>query len=233
MRTKTLIVTVAACAVSLATSWAQVYSVNAVGYVNVTVGKNPSSGLFGGYSYVLVANPLNAGGNTLGEVLPTVPDGTIYFAFNPPSCGFGDQVTYYAGIGWEDPTPVFAPGTAAFLGIPDSASFPATITFVGEVPQGSQNVQVKGNCLTIIGSKIPQSGVLDKALLFPAVDGDSVFTWNRAAWAYNSETVYYSAIPGFDDDSLATVEVAAGFVITPPTGTPDRNWSRTFNVNNP
>ena len=61
MRTKALLLGAAVGAIGLATSMAQVYSVNIVGYVNTTI---PT-----GFS--IICNPLNAtGGNTIGNVMP-------------------------------------------------------------------------------------------------------------------------------------------------------------------
>jgi uncharacterized membrane protein len=51
---------------------AQVYSVNAVGYVNVAVAKG----------YNLIANPLNnQGGNKVSVLMPTAPNGTTFFKY--------------------------------------------------------------------------------------------------------------------------------------------------------
>src|SRR6185436_7382863 len=96
MRTKTLLLTAAIGVAGVASSFAQaVYSVNAVGYVNVSVAKNPSSAT----TFLLVANPLNSGGNTIGEVLPNVPDFTILFTFNNTSGQFEGAFTYLGG--WD------------------------------------------------------------------------------------------------------------------------------------
>src|SRR5687768_8351279 len=59
MRTKTLLLTAALAAAGLTSSMAQVFSVNAVGFVNVTV---PAS------SFALLANPLNQPTNDLASV---------------------------------------------------------------------------------------------------------------------------------------------------------------------
>ena len=67
MRTKTILLTAAVLAAGLGASVAQsVFSVNAVGYVNVTI--RPG--------YNLIANPLNNGGNTVSEVLPPASHGS-------------------------------------------------------------------------------------------------------------------------------------------------------------
>ena len=66
MRTKTTLVAAAILAAGIASSMAQanVYSLNVVGYVNVTVQ--------GGGAYNLIANPLN---NTTGNTLTNIFSG--------------------------------------------------------------------------------------------------------------------------------------------------------------
>jgi hypothetical protein len=78
MRTKALLLAAAFAAAGVATSVAQVYSVNAVGYVNVTLPP--------GFS--LVSNPLNAGtgNNTVSKLFSNiqggVPGGTRVFIYD-------------------------------------------------------------------------------------------------------------------------------------------------------
>ena len=84
MRTKTLLLSAVIGAAGLASASADVFSVNAVGFVNITA---PD-----GFS--MIANPLdNKAGNDLNHVLPSVPIGTTIFKFN----GVGyDQSTFIA-----------------------------------------------------------------------------------------------------------------------------------------
>src|SRR6266851_4855036 len=67
MRTKTLVLTAAISAAALATSMAQVVSVNAVGYVRVTVAAG---------NLQLLANPLNQTNNDLNFILQLNGDGS-------------------------------------------------------------------------------------------------------------------------------------------------------------
>ena len=78
MRTKTLLLSAAVGAAGLVAASAQtVYSVNSVGYINLSV---PA-----GFS--MIANQLDNGtGNTVADVL-TVPDGTVVFKYDPQTSG--------------------------------------------------------------------------------------------------------------------------------------------------
>ena len=144
MRTKTLLLTAALGIASAATSMAQtaVYSVNAVGYVNkpLPVG------------FSIVANPLNASPNTVATVFAggAIPGMAVYkfetvggYLVNgynlPPGGGAAE---------WDDPTQPFAPGEGAFVSNPGPG--PVTITFVGEVPQGTLTTPVHAG-FTLVG----------------------------------------------------------------------------------
>src|SRR5688500_1459252 len=140
MRTKTLLLTAALGAAGIATSMAQVYSVNAVGYVNTT--------LLPGFN--LISNPLNnTSGSTMQSMFGTVfqgttPGGTIVYYFNPTSDSF--VITSYESLSgtWDPPAnaaTVIPPGEGMFVFLGGTAN--ATVTFVGEVPQGAaSNTQV-------------------------------------------------------------------------------------------
>jgi hypothetical protein len=226
MRTKTLLLSAALVAAGIATSVAQsVYSVNAVGYVNVT--------LVNGYN--LIANPLNGTNNNLNTIIPTAPESSVILRWDAATQNFnpnGD--TYFGGSGWVDDnfassSTVLNPGQAFFLRNVSGAA--ATITFVGEVPQGPLTNRVPAN-YGFLSSIVPQSAGLP-ALGFPSVDGMSYLGWNPAAQSYD----YGHAVVGgvwFDDafnQVDPTPKVAEGFLINNQTGSAV-NWTRTFSVNN-
>src|SRR5688500_4600203 len=100
MRTKTLLLTAALSAAGIATSMAQVYSVNAVGYVNTQ--------LVPGFS--LVSNPLNnTTGNTIQNLFGNGIQGAIpnllsVFHYNPTTdrfeiAGYDDIALEFLGEG--------------------------------------------------------------------------------------------------------------------------------------
>ena len=78
MRTKTLLIATAALAASLASSMAQVYSQNVVGYVNTIVPANSV-----GNGFALIANPLITTNSDLTSVIPpaSVPVGTTVYGW--------------------------------------------------------------------------------------------------------------------------------------------------------
>jgi hypothetical protein len=222
MRTKALLLAAAFAAAGVATSMAQVYSVNAVGYVNVNIDAG----------FNMVSNPLTASDNTVGNLFKniqgTIPGGLKVFVFD-------NATSTFATAQWDDLDSVFIPASAAALTVlPGNGVFvfnPGTtqlkLTFVGEVPQGGlSNPLPKG--FSIKASQVPQDGKPD-ALGLPGEGGDKVFRFNKTTKAYDTYT--------FDDldsvwlPALPTIPVGEAFFLfrAQSAGT----WSRNFDVNNP
>ncbi len=204
MRTKTLLLTAALGAAGVASVSAQVYSVNAVGYVNTAL----STG------FNLVANPLNTGGNTVAEVHPTAPDGTLLYTFSTTS---GFSVIQWDGEWLPAGTTVIAPGTGYFLRVGAAT----TVTYVGEVPQGTLSIPLVAG-FNLVGSKVPQAGKLTADLKYTPTNGDQVYTYAPAS----GYTIFT-----YDDEWLPsepTLKVGEGIWIRKGAA---GSWDRTFSVN--
>jgi hypothetical protein len=101
---------------------------------------------------------------------------------------------------------------------------PVTITFVGEVPQGSLTTPLVAG-LQIVSSQVPQAGTA-KDLGLVGAAGDQIFQWNTATQKYAASTFddlennWIPALTPLDvGDAFFLKKVAAG------------SWARTFNVN--
>jgi hypothetical protein len=204
MRTKTLLLTAALGAAGVASAVAQVYSVNAVGYVNTA--------LVSGWN--LVANPLNTGGNTIAEVHPTAPAGAQLVTYN--------SATGYTTVTWDDEwlpngSAVIAPGTGYWLRVGGAA----TVTYVGEVPQGSLSTPLNAG-LNLVGSKVPQAGGITTVLGYTPADNDQVLTYNPAS-GYSTYTYDGEWLP-----SEPSLTVGQGIWIRKLAA---GSWNRTFSVN--
>jgi len=183
----------AALAASLASSMAQnVYSLNVVGYVNVTL---PPS------QFYLVANPLDASmGGTVanGNAMTNLINATTTPAlaasssiatfnsalnnYNSPSLTYSVKTKAWSG-NFDMP-----PGKAALFY--NNGAVPAVVTFTGQVPQGSYNVATLGaNQFSFVGSPVPIGGNITNSTtalgLVPSAS-DSVATFNSAANNWNS-----------------------------------------------
>ncbi|MDB6111510.1 MAG: thrombospondin N-terminal-like domain protein, partial [Pedosphaera sp.] len=70
--------------------------------------------------------------NTLDEVLGNVPDGTVFYAWNPATQTYNSPQTYYAGAGWYDDsgnssTHTLSPGEGFVLQNTSGTPFPLVI----------------------------------------------------------------------------------------------------------
>jgi hypothetical protein len=221
MRTKILL-SVAIVAAGIAAADAQqVYSVNAVGYVNVSIVPG----------YNLLNNPLDGTNNMVSTIIPTAPDGTSLLTWNAAAQDF-NQADVYLG-GWAngdgDPsTRVLAPGQGFFLQNNSGAN--ATITFVGEVSQGHLTNRISSN-FGFYGSQVPQSGTLS-SLGFPGCEGMSVYPWKPVLQDYGQSYIYIGGAWADGDGNPAdpVIGVAEGFLLSNPC--PTISWTRTFSVNN-
>src|SRR5262245_50825581 len=153
MRTKALLLTAALAVGAATSSMAQVFSQNVVGYVNVTV----TNGQF-----LCVANPLNNGTNTLDEILPNAPNSTTTaFEFTPAGfVSYTKRANGWAGAAGKP----FGPGKGFF--IQNTATTPITLTFVGEVPEGSKTVAIASG-FNLIASSFPLAGAVETSLGLP------------------------------------------------------------------
>jgi len=213
MRTKTLLVTAALSAAGIASSMAQVYSVNAVGYVNISIPTSATA-----YTYVIAANPLNGSpDNNLSTILPTVPELTQLYFFRG-----GTFETYLYVGAWLLDT-AWNPGEAAFVELPPGTTDPTTLTFVGEVPQGHlENPVPTGYSLR--SSIVPQAGKISTDLGYTPNDLDQVYLYHNGGY----ETFLY--VGGAWLPSEPPLEVGEGFFAEVLNG-PAINWTRDFQVN--
>lgn len=213
-----LILTTAVFGVASLGALAQVYSVNAVGYINITV---PKSG------YALVANQLNVGtgasANKISDVLPSVPEDTIVYVYSQATGFVPDQFSFGA---WGDPNLALTPGKGFFVLNNVVPAADITLTFVGEVPQGALSTPLAAG-LNLVASQVPQAGKLTTDLGFPAADLDTVFQWDKATQGYKPAASF-----GFGawDPAEPTLGVGEAFFVDKAPGTAG-NWTRTFSVN--
>ncbi|MFN0069626.1 MAG: hypothetical protein ACKVYV_18570 [Limisphaerales bacterium] len=209
MRTQLLLATAALAALGALSASAQVYSVNAVGYVNVTAPAN---------KFALVANQLTASpNNTVSNVFAGVPEGTFVYTWT----GTQFLISAFELGEWTNPTADVGPGKGAFVLNRGSA---VNVTFVGEVPQGSlQTAYTAG--FNMVASKVPQAGNLQTVLGFVPGEGDTVLTWSVANQKYNLFTYEFGEWAPAPGPVLA---VGEGFFLNAKAA---GSWNRTFSVN--
>jgi hypothetical protein len=223
MRTKALLLAAAFAAAGVATSVAQVYSVNAVGYVNVT--------LVPGFN--LVSNPLDAASNVLGTLASNiqggVPNATRIFKFENASNSFVDAQYDDADAAYlgSAASRTVAPGEGFFILIPGTTD--KTLTFVGQVMQGNlSNPLPRG--FSIRANQVPQAGKASDFGL-PAQNGDRYFRWDPLAqryqdWQFDDADNLWL---GPNNNTLPDLAVGEAFLLFRAQSA--STWNRTFSVN--
>lgn len=237
MRTKALLLAAAFAAVGVATSVAQVYSVNAVGYVNVPISPG----------FNLVSNPLDAGpgnntvANLFKNLTPAPVVGYRVYVLNEATGGYYPSANWslIPGTGFGTTGSALLevkPGTGAFVFNPDapttggSPTPPRTLTFVGEVMQGNL-VNPLPVGYSIRANQVPQAGA-PNAFGLPGANGDRLYRFNKSTGAY--VTYAYNSLPPGPSwkPALPSIDVGEAFFYFNGQQTAE-TWNRTFNVNNP
>jgi hypothetical protein len=248
MRTKTLLLSAVLGALSGASLMAQVYSLNAVGYVNVTCpGADPNTGAGG---YTIIANQLNTGNNVLTNLIAVDPagsmDGDTVFKYNPTTQAYSTYtIKHLLPGGWQGGTPgvndasvtTLNPGEAAFF---YNANNTITLTFVGTVLQGgltnslvAADPNTGAGGFNLVSSMVPQGGDLSTNLGLTvdpsgSMDGNTVYLYNPTNQSYTTFTMKH-LLPALWSPSAPQVAVGQGFFFYNANNA--INWTRTFTVN--
>jgi hypothetical protein len=223
MRTKALLLAAAFAAAGVATSMAQaVYSVNAVGYVNVNI--DPG--------FNMVSNPLTAADNSIGSLFKNfqgpIPGGLKVFFFDSTTGQF--KTILYDDIDNqylppEEAARTVTPGNGVFVFNPGTTQL--KLTFVGEVPQGPlSNPLPKG--FSIKASQVPQDAKPDSIGLV-SQGGDKIFRYDKATKQYT--TYLFDDIDSVWLPALPVIPVGEAFFLFRAQSA--GSWDRTFSVNNP
>jgi hypothetical protein len=230
MRTKTLLLTAVLSAAGIASTFAQaVYSVNIVGYVNLTL--NPGLNLI-----TAQLKGTNQNVNTvIATTSPALTDNSLLFTWNAAGQTF-NQSQIYGGGQWLDPstfnpsTLTVNPGEAFFIN--NIGSTAVTLTLVGEVPTFPVAVSVV-NGLGFYGDPAPVAQDI-ATNGFPIGNNDVLFTWNVAGQTYNQSLIGQASPAAwlnpvtFDPEPVVPA-VGAGFVVNRTSG-PTATWNRTFTI---
>ncbi len=230
MKTKTLLLTAVLSAAGIASSLAQVYSVNVVGYINVDVAPGLN----------LVTAQLTGTNNNVNTVLavttPVMSDNSLLFTWNSAGQTFNNAQIYGSGQ-WYDPntsalsTNTINPGDAVFI---NNAGTAVKLLVVGQVPTGSLPVTVSQN-LGLYADPAPVSQNI-ATNGFPIDDNDLLYTWNVAGQTYNNALIGGGPGSGgpawFDPNTGTPVNyapaVGEGFVVNRVGAT--ATWNRSFAV---
>jgi hypothetical protein len=197
MRTKTLLLSALLGTLGSVSVMAQtnVYSINAVGYINVT--------LYPGFNIIscpLIASPDNSENTLLNNSTGAYAGDAIYY-FNASTGAY--SIVSARATSWNDGgTNQLNPGIGVWLN--NVATTNVTVTFVGTVPTGPYTNNILPG-FNLVGSVVPSSGDLvtnsltlltntaagDAAYVFnPQTQGFTISSKRASSWNSNPTTTY-------------------------------------------
>jgi hypothetical protein len=247
MRTKTLALSALLGLIGSASLVAQtnVYSLNAVGYINVP--------LYPGWN--LISCPLiSTPDNTIGTLLPDGGGGLAtsnqykggweVYQWVPALNGYTNDTaskTAYANSGslngWNNGGTITAnPGQAIWVYDPGVAT---NVTFVGTVPQNGSPylTNALSTGFNMVSSAVPMNGDLvanTNTLLTQAVGGDQVYTWEPGTQGYDPiDSNFKGSWTSQGGNDPTTTNIAEGFwyyvnAAKAPSG---ESWVENFAIN--
>jgi hypothetical protein len=196
---------------------AQVYSVNAVGYVKKT--------LVAGFN--LISNPLDvdpAAADTVGTVFgTTLPNQSKVYIWTGSwqiATFVGAPLNQWTGTG---ATASIDPGIGFWVSIP-AGTADLEVTFVGEVVQGDL-VNPIGLGFTLSASQVPQEAGISSVLGFPAANQDKLYFWRNGGWDIRT---YVGALSTWTPGGEPSPAVGESFWVSTAAA---KDWTRTFSVN--
>jgi len=205
------LVCTAALAAGLATAAAQnVYSLNVVGYYNIACPAGEK---------VMIANQLNTTNNTLGALIPDGPAAAEFYKF---AGGF-------TGYQFDDLDMVWLPNGDATLNPGEGAFYlspvATTLTFVGEVLQGTLQNDLPIDTKVMRSSMVPQAGLISTDLGLPGEAADELYTWANGYTGYQFDDLDMVWLP-----SEPTIAVGQAFFYKKALGNVSSIWTRNFTV---
>jgi hypothetical protein len=204
-----------------------VYSLNVVGYVNISLTNG----------YQMIANQLDADGtgtnNTLATVFGTaLPNLTQVLSWDPVAQTF-DVSTYrtstsaFAGNTAGVTATGIQMGQGVFVNLPAAAAA-TTVTTVGTVMQAGAGVPaVLPQGYSLVSSQAPIAGGVKSTLGYPAGNLDQILTWDIPSQSYTLST--YRASTGLFTGGEPQIAVGQSFFakVAAAAGV---TWTNTFVV---
>jgi len=197
-----------------------VYSLNAVGYINVTIPPQYSI-----ISCPLFASPDNTLSNLLNASTGTYK-GFKFFPWDTATGSYGPSDSASALKWLGGGTETLNPGQAGFIFNPGSSA--VTVTFVGTVPSGAlPNPLYPG--FNLLSSILPTDGTLTNGLLDfnNAVSKDKAFVFSPDTQGY---VTYNTKASGAWIVAPVLTNLASGFFYFNSQTTVTNSWVENFSV---
>ncbi len=173
--------------------------------------------------YRLIANQLNNADNAIARLMPNVEYGTMLQKFD----GSWTAYIFEDLGGWlPDGGTALIPGEGFFFKSPFVASFPVTLTFIGEVPQGALTNTLPIGAYAVRSSMVPQAGGATTVLGIPAEDGDQLQVYRNGSYlAFTYDALEPGWLP-----TESFIEIGEAFFYRKAPTATSSQWIRDFRV---
>jgi|GEM_PF-2703475 len=161
----------------------------------------------------LIANQLNTGGNTLKEIMPVVPDGTVVSKYDNIS-GAWSSATYNAALGaWIPSSIVLRPGEGALLVSPTSFS----LTFTGTPNVPVLPLNIPPGTAWLVSRQTNDLGTYANIVGVDPTPGAVVYKWNPTNGSY---VVFSYLASGWSNGVTPVASVGESVWVGPGGGAP-------------
>jgi hypothetical protein len=163
----------------------------------------------------LIANQLDTGGNTLREVIPIAPDGSVALKYNN-TAGFWARSVFNAAFGaWVPANITLSPGEGMFFQSPTNFN----LTFTGRLHTPVLPINIPTNSAYLLSLQTPDFGTYDTIVGTNPINGAKLYRWNGVGYvvyrfAFGSWT---PSTPTLNVGESAWISPSGAAPSTPPT----------------
>jgi hypothetical protein len=133
------------------------------------------------FGWNVIANHLSRGNNSLAEVLPHVPSGSVVYQWNATNHAYRLSTFDPDNGGWDDPTLTLSPGQGVFLQNPSPTPF--ILTFVGETISPRLPLSLPYSTPALVARQIPAPATYEEITGLPPAEGTKLYRYDSALQA--------------------------------------------------
>jgi hypothetical protein len=164
-----------------------------------------------GTGFNLIANQLDNGGNTLGEIFTNVPDGSVVYKYENLTATWSSAFFRASTATWIPGGITLNPGEGAWFESP--SNFTLTLTGIPNVP--ALPIATTNGQIYLLSRQTNDVGNYENIVGAEPAKKATLYRWNNAAASYESFTY-----PGTLSDTNPSVDIGEAVWIAPSGGQP-------------
>ncbi|HEY1661012.1 MAG TPA: hypothetical protein VGI03_01215 [Verrucomicrobiae bacterium] len=159
----------------------------------------------------LIVNQLDHGSNTLNEIMPVVPDGSLLYKYNNASTNWSVSI-YYAAVGsWVPGNITLNPGEGAFFQSPTNF----TLTFTGTPHVPVLPVTIPNGSCYLLGCQTNEIADYEDIVGTTPANKTKIFQWNGSDYSISTAA---NGVWNTGGGAGPTAAVGESLWISGPTG---------------